>query len=100
MAKSIAPRQPQLFTLYTAIMGTGAGSISNHAVAVPGAVSQDDVELLQLGRQRFPVLGRLLDGDSSAYGHDESDADWGLSKDLLTLTGHDPDRAERLALTS
>jgi hypothetical protein len=94
----IASRQRELFALYTAITtrGPAAPQRSTTPASPPVALSDDDAELLELGKQRLgPTFGRLLQGDRSDYG-DASDADSGAMKDVLRLTGMDADRTERI----
>jgi hypothetical protein len=93
----IAHCQKELFALYVAITKPAAARIQAPAPSTPPvALSDDDAALLTIGRQRLgPVFGRLVDGDRGDYG-DLSDADNGIIKDLLKLTGRDAERTERI----
>jgi hypothetical protein len=98
MAEStIAHCQKELFALYVAITKPAAARITAPAPSTAAvALSDDDTELLAIGRQRLgPVFGRLVEGDRGDYG-DLSDADSGIIRDLLKLTGCDADRTERI----
>jgi hypothetical protein len=100
MAEStIAHRQRELFGLYTAIMGPrhNPAPLQNTAPTAPSvALSDDDSELLAIGVQRHgPAFGRLIRGDRSDYAN-PSDADSGIIKDVLRLTGGDAERTERI----
>lgn len=94
----IETRQRELFALFTTIVSgrTTAAKPTEPAVR-PEPISADDAELLELGKRRLgPVFGRLIQGDRSNYNGSPSDADFGLIRDLLHLTGHDEDRTDRI----
>jgi hypothetical protein len=95
----IAHCQKELFALYAAITDRGAAPQPRAGVAPPRPpepISADDKELIERGKQLLgPAFARLVDGDYSDYDGNESDAEYGFSKDILHLTGHDAERTER-----
>jgi hypothetical protein len=91
----IGTGQAAVDLVYAAVYGSREAT-----AAVPvdlGENDPDDDRVLERALAARPILRRLWEGDTGAYGDDESEWEWALSRDLLKETKLDADQAERLA---
>ncbi|OPY55264.1 MAG: hypothetical protein A4E48_00118 [Methanosaeta sp. PtaU1.Bin060] len=97
--QGVEDRQAELTAFFEELFGRSQGEAGKKPTdqAVDGASLSDEAVIdLMLKSAHAEEIGRLLRGDTSAYGGDDSAADMALCNHLAFWTGKDPQKMDRI----